>query len=108
MLNTLRYLLPLIGVLCFLWISLASLYPKGSLRKEWQHKAEMLLGLCGMAFLGLRLYGVARHNLHDLRFIRGSLAGLTLGIFVTLFLEGSFRPFKSWGGKSGQPEPPQR
>ena len=109
MLNALRYLEPLIGLLCFLWFSLASLYLylKGSIR-ERQRKAEMLLGLCGMSFCGLRLYGVARGNLHDLRLARVFLAGATIGIFVTLVFQGSFNPFKNRGGKSGQPEPPQR
>lgn len=100
MLNALRYLVPLVGVLGFLGLSMASLYPKPRLR-EWQHKAEMLLGLFGMAFFGLFLYGVARRNLHYWRFTRGFLGGVVVGIFVTLLLEGSFRPFKR-----REPEPP--
>jgi hypothetical protein len=109
MLNALRYLVPLIGVLCFLWFSTASLYPKGSFRK-----AEMLFGLCGMAYFGSILYGVSRSHdprafvPHELRWVRTLLAGVTFGIFVTLVLEGSFRPFKSRGGTSGESEPPER
>ena len=109
MLNALRYLVPLMGVLGGLWLSIASLYPRWSLR-EWQRKAEMLLGLSGMAFFGLLLYGTARSQeprpsllIHELRLLRELLAGVFLGIFVTLFLEGSFRR-----GRSRQPEPPPR
>ena len=114
MVSALRYLGPLIGLLCGLWLSIAALYPRWSLRK-WQQKAEMLLGLSWMSFFGSFLYGVARSQdprafvlLHDLRLARMLLGGFVIGIFVTLVLEGSFRPFKSRGGKSGQPEPPPR
>ena len=96
--KTIQYLLPVVGLLAFLWICVAALYPRPSLRR-WQQKAQMLLGLSGMLFLGLRLYEVARSARSDeagslvlaqeLRLARVFMAGVTLGVFVTLWLEGS-------------------
>lgn len=93
------------------WFSVGSLFSGRNLR-DWQQKAQMLLGLSGMSFFGLLLYEVAQlrssaltHALHLARIFCG---GMALGIFVTLCLEGSINVFKTKEvGKSGQPEPPQ-
>jgi len=114
MMRVLQYLGPLIGLLLFLWLSIGSLFP-GRSPRDWQQKAQMLLGLSGMSFCGLFLYRVAHSEglrssvlTHELFLARVFLGGMSLGIFVTLCLEGRFSVFKKQVGKSGQPEPPQR
>jgi hypothetical protein len=110
-----RYLEPLIGFLAFLWLSIGSLLAGRRLR-DWQQKAQTLLGLTGMSFFGLILYGVVhteevRNSLHAHAFnlFKTFLAGMSIGIFVTLWLEGSLNVFKKAtktdpaiaGGKAG-------
>ena len=62
----------------------------------------MLMGLSGMAFCGLILYlrWSLQSNGHYLE--EGALAGVTFGIFVALWLEGSWNLLKRFG-KSGKP-----
>jgi len=93
-----RFLEPLIGFLAFLWLLIGSLLA-GRYLRDWQHKAQSLLGLSGMAFFGLILYGVvrteeARYYARLFSFSKTFLAGISIGIFVTLWLEGSFNVFK--------------
>ena len=109
--KTLQYIGPAIGLLAFVWFAVGSLFSGRSLR-DWQQKAQMLLGLSGMSFFGLLLYEVAQLRssalTHALHLARIFLGGMAFGIFVTLCLEGSLNVFKRKEiGKSGQPEPPQ-
>lgn len=82
-----RYIEPLIGFLACSWFLLGSWLAARSLR-DWRQKAEILLGLHGMAFFLLRLYGqYSRSNA-----FHGTIAwlgGTAIGIFITLWLEGS-------------------
>jgi hypothetical protein len=92
-----RYIEPLIGFLAFLWLLTASVVADRSLR-EWQHKAEALLGLSGMALFGLILYeavyvGEVRHP-RVFIWCKALLGGISIGIFVTLWMEGSLNVFK--------------
>ena len=91
-----RYLEPVIGCLAFLWFLIGSLLA-GRGRRDWQRKAEALLGLCGMSFFGVILY----EELHPhsplariLQLFRHYLTGIAIGIVITLWLEGSFNVFK--------------
>jgi hypothetical protein len=87
-----RYFEPLIGILACLWFFVASLLA-GRSHRDWQHKAQALLGLFGILLFGLMLYeevhtGSVRY-LRLLSWSKAFLAGLLLGMFVTLWLEGS-------------------
>lgn len=92
-----RHLAPWIGLLAFLLASIGLL--SAGLR-DWRHKAQILLGLCGTSAFGLDLYDRAlrrqvgyrlrNYALSDLKFM---LAGILVGIFVTLWLEGSLNVF---------------
>lgn len=92
-----RDLAPWIMLLAFLTVSIGSLLAG---LKGWHNKAQILLGLCGASAFGLDLYdralrrqvGYPLHNyaLSDLKFM---LAGILVGIFVTLWLEGSLNVF---------------
>jgi len=102
----------LIGLLAFLGVLVGSLFSGRGVR-DWQRKAQTLLGLSGMLFFGSLLYGVAYGVerppsvlIHELRLARAFLVGISLGIFVTLWLEGWFNPLKKHVGDSRQPEPP--
>lgn len=92
-----RYVEPLVGFLAFLWVSIGSLLANRRLR-DWRHKAQMLLGLAGMSLFGLILYTEQiRYSapVHGFYFAKGTLAGMSIGIFATLWLEGSLNPFKT-------------
>src|SRR5260370_30867344 len=83
-----RYLEPLVGFLAFLWFSIAALLAGRGLR-DWQQKAQILLGLSGMSLFGLILYGQYSLGPHAFYFLKALLGGIVIGIFVTLWLEGS-------------------
>ena len=48
------YIEPLLGFLAFLWFLMASLLAFRR-HRDWRGKAQILLGLCGLAFFGLIL-----------------------------------------------------
>ena len=85
-----RYLEPLIGFLAFWWFLLASLLEGRSLR-DWQHRAQALLGLSGTLLFGLILYVMVHteRGTYSFRIPKALLGGIASGIFVTLWLEGS-------------------
>lgn len=93
-----RFIAPSIGLLCFLWSMIATALKSRSLR-NWQLKAEALMGLSGMSFCGLILYLrlFPQINAHNLE--KGLLAGMTFGVFVTLWLEGSWNLLKKPGSR---------
>jgi hypothetical protein len=96
-----RYFVPAIGLLCFMWLTIGALLAGRGVR-TWQLKAEALMGLSGMAFCGLILYlrWSPQSNAHYIE--KGLLAGVTFGIFIALWLEGSWNLVKRFG-KSGKP-----
>jgi hypothetical protein len=98
MLAMMRYIEPSIGFLCFLWVTIAAPLAGSGLR-TWQAKIEALLGLSGMSFFGLILYlrWSARTNFFS---GKGFLAGMVFGLFVSLWLEGSWNVFKKFAKKS--------
>lgn len=109
-----QYLALLIGLLALLWFSIGALFSGRSLR-DWQQKAQLLFGISGMSFFGLFLYAMARSEelrssalSHALHLARIFFGGMSTGIFVTLWLEGSANVFKKKIGNRGPPEPPQR
>jgi hypothetical protein len=83
-----RYLEPLVGFLAFLWLSIGSLLSARGIR-DWQQKAQILLGLSGMSLFGLILYERYSLSTHAFYSLKALLAGIAIGIFVTLWLEGS-------------------
>jgi hypothetical protein len=93
-----RYLEPSIGLLCFLWITIGALLA-GRGTRNWQLKAQALMGLSGMSFFGLVLYVRWSPRGNVFYTGRGLLGGIVLGIFVTLFLEGSWNPLKRYRKK---------
>src|SRR5436309_2533108 len=97
-----RYLEPSIGLLCFLWLTIGALLAGRGFRK-WQPKAEALMGLSGMSFCGLILFLRWSPQTTAFYLEKGFLAGMTIGIFVTLWLEGSWNVLKKFGkrGQSG-------
>lgn len=101
-----RYIEPLLGVLAFLWFFLGSLLARNRLR-DWRHTSQVLLGLSGMSLFGLMLYEAAHTaELRHVRIIvwaKAFLAGISIGIFVTLWLEGSLNLFKTARGRNRHP-----
>jgi hypothetical protein len=96
------YLEPLIGLLCFLWLMIGALLAsRGS--PNWQPKGEAFLGLSGTLFCGLVLYLRLSSRANAFYIEKGFLAGMTIGIFVTLWLEGSWNLLKKLG-KRRQPD----
>lgn len=95
----------LIGFLAFLWYSIGSLLADRG-HRDWRRKAETLLGVSGMSLFGLILYTEeVRHSLpaHGFYVVKGSLAGISIGIFITLWLEGSLNLIRRWKtGKTGR------
>jgi hypothetical protein len=91
-----QYGLPSIGLLAFLLFLTATLVD-GRRHPTWQHRAEALLGLSGTLFCVLVLvHNHARTPLYldPLSLVRAFLAGASVGIFLTLWLEGSYKPWK--------------
>jgi len=92
-----RYLEPLIGFLACLWFLMGTLLEGKSLR-VWQQKAQALLGLSGILFFGFLLYDASQEG--HVRYLRlfswskAFLAGVSIGIFITLWLEGSLNLLK--------------
>lgn len=82
-----RYVEPLAGLLASLWFLVGSL-PVARSHGTWQEKAQILLGLCGTILFALMLYG-EQPRTHEFKGLKMVLAGMTIGIFVTLWLEGS-------------------
>jgi|SRR5579859_3666252 len=82
-----RYVEPLVGLLAFLWFLAGSLLVARR-HGTWQEKAQILLGLCGTILFALILYG-EQPRTHEFKGLKMLLAGMTNGIFVTLWLEGS-------------------
>ncbi len=76
-----RYIEPIIGILAFLWVLLAAILPKG--RRSWQQSAEIVMALAGMALFGLVLYGRFAGSVRLFVFVKGLLAGISIGVFVT-------------------------
>jgi hypothetical protein len=96
-----RYIEPLVGFVVFFLFMIGCLAaPKE--RRGWQWKAEALLGLSGMALFGLRLYGRYSHSKNAFTLFEGLLAGISIGIFVTLLLEGSMNPLGSRTRRPGE------
>ena len=96
-----RYIEPSVGCVVFFALIVGCLAaPKE--RRGWQWKATTLLGMSGMALFGLRLYGQYSHSENGLlTFCKGLLAGVSIGIFATLLLEGSMNPLRSRGRATG-------
>jgi hypothetical protein len=90
-----RYILPSVGLISFLWLTIGALLAGRDLR-TWQVKAEALMGLCGMSFCGLVLCLRWSSQSNQLYMEKGTLAGMTFGIFVTLWLEGSWNLLKKF------------
>jgi len=91
-----QYVLPSLGLLAFLLFLTATLLD-GRRHPNWQHRAEALFGISGMFFFVLVLvHNHARTPLYldPLRLVRVFLAGASVGIFLTLWLEGSFQRWK--------------
>jgi hypothetical protein len=88
-----RYLEPSIGLLAFVIFTIGcTAAPKE--RRGWQWKAEIFLGLSGMALFGLRLYELHSRSKGAFALFNGLLAGISIGIFVTLLLEGTLNPLR--------------
>lgn len=98
--ETVRYLEPLIGFLCFLWLTVAAMWAAKRFR-TWQAKAESLMGLSGMSFCGLVAYRRwTSRPAHEFLREEGLLVGIIVGIFVILWLEGSWNLLKRFGKRS--------
>lgn len=91
-----QYVLPSVGLLAFLLFLTATLFDRRR-HPSWQHRAEALLGISGIFFSVLvlmRIHGGTPLLMDPLRLVRAFLAGACVGIFLTLWLEGSFKPWK--------------
>ena len=102
-----RYLEPLIGFLASLWFLIASLLAARS-RRGWQQKAEILLGISGISGFGLILYGQYSLRTHALYSLKALLGGISIGIFVTLWLEGSLNLLTRLKSRAHEPPEPSR
>ena len=101
-----RYIEPLLGFLAFLWFLMASLLAFRR-HRDWRGKAQILLGLCGLAFFGLILNGrfPSRTHIFERTFERLEtlFAGISLGVFVTLWLEGCLNILARIKGRGPRP-----
>ena len=94
-----RYVNLLIVFLASSWCSLHFLLPGRSFR-DWREKAVTLLGACGMSFVGLSLYGIFHTDTQHATcgdtfyWAKGLLTGMSIGTFVSLWLEGSLVFFR--------------
>ena len=83
-----RYVEPLVGFIAFLWFLIGSLLAARN-PLDWRPKAQILLGFSGAALFGLILYERYTLGIHAFVSLKALLAGIAIGIFVTLWLEGS-------------------
>jgi hypothetical protein len=90
-----KYVEPVLGLLAFLWFSVTAFAVAPNGRRGWQRSAQIVLGLSGMAFFGLALYG--RYFLGPKTFtsLKAVLAGVSIGIFIALWIEGSMNPWRA-------------
>ena len=108
-----RYILPGMGLLGFLWFTIGSLLEGRGLRR-WQRRAAVLLGLSGMSFCAVLIClwysrtqafytekgssaGMMVRALGGMT--SGLLAGITIGLFVALWLEGTCNVLRKKGKK---------
>lgn len=91
----------MLGLLLFLSFMLISL-AVGRRVQNWQRKAEILLGLTGSAPFALALYERFTHRANSFLFTKGLLAGVSIGVFVALCMEGTL---KFWYGKEHRTHP---
>ena len=83
-----RYLNLLIGFLACLWLSIHFMFPGRSLR-DWRQQAVTLLGIFGMMFIGLSLWGIVNIDIrryHMFYSAQGVLVGLFFGVVISLLL----------------------
>jgi hypothetical protein len=83
-----RYLEPLLAFVALLWLLMHSLLTTRA-EREWQQKAEIILALCGLSLFGLIIYERYSSSTHAFYTLKGFLGGISVGVFVTLWLEGS-------------------
>ncbi len=82
-----QYIEPVVGLVAFLSILVGSFLVARRVG-TWQAKARVLMSLCGTILFALILYG-EQPRAHEFRGPKMLLAGMTIGIFVALWLEGS-------------------
>ena len=89
--SKLRYLFLLLAFLGSLWLLIGPLFPGRSFRDRRQ-RAATLLGILGMSYVGVSLYGIAHHDMRHsicssdvLYLAKGLLIGISIVIFVYLF-----------------------
>jgi len=90
-----KYVEALLGLLAFLWFSVTSFAVDPGGRRRWQRSAQILLGLSGMAFFGLILYSRCSVGAKAFTSLKAALAGVSIGIFIALWIEGSMNPLKA-------------
>ena len=91
-----QYVVPSVGLLAFLLFLTATLLDSRQ-HPNWQHRAEALLAISGIIFCVLVLVHIHAGTpllMDPLRMVRAFLAGASVGIFLTLWLEGSFKFWK--------------
>jgi hypothetical protein len=89
-----RFVAPSVGALCFIWMAVEALLTWRESR-VWQAKAKFLMSLCGISVCGLFVYTRLAGHAGGLYYIKGVLSGMTLGMFIVLWMEGTI----PWFGK---------
>lgn len=85
-----RYFSLLVAFLGSLLLLVSFLFPGKGPRRDWRSTARALAGIFGMAFVGLDLYGATHTELQHYYIFhsaKGNLAGLSLGILISLLLD---------------------
>jgi hypothetical protein len=94
-----RYANLLIVFLGCLYLTLSSLFPRRN-RRDWRQRATAVSGILGMFYAGLSLFGMRYVEEPQTQCIagffvtKGLLGGVSSGILLSLWMEGSLNLFK--------------
>jgi hypothetical protein len=89
-----RYVEPVVGFVLFLCFFLGALV---GVQRSWQRTAQLIMGLSGMAACGLILLRRISNHSGSLLALAALLGGIAVGIFITLFIEGTLNPVRGKG-----------
>jgi hypothetical protein len=85
-----RYAAPVVGIVVFLCFFAGVL---ARAERSWQRTAQLILGVLGMATCGLFLLRrLSNHNGVLLGLTAVVVGGIAVGVFITLFVEGTLNP----------------
>ena len=90
-----RYAGPVVGIVVFLCFFAGAL---AGAQRSWQRTAQLILGVLGMADCGLFLLRrLPNHSGVLLGLAAVAVGGIAVGVFITLFIEGTLNPMNVKG-----------